>query len=368
MAVTTTTPRAAAGRRARRLLGSPLVDLLVGPHGIDRYLELIRPDMTISDARAEVIDVRRQTARTVTLKVRPNPAFGGFQAGQFVRLGVEIDGVRRTRTFSPAGSQHAPDGMIEFTVTQREGGLVSRHLRDRVGPGAILHLARAEGEFGLPAPPERPGRLVLISGGSGITPVMSMLRTLCDEEHDGQVWFQHFGRTEQDWLYRPEVEALAARRPNLHFSYLATREGGTRLGDGSIPIPLDADVAVCGPPALIEATRRLYAHAPERVIAETFTPPTRAPSPAGEAHVDGTLRFLASGTESPIAGGTLLEQAEAAGLTPEFGCRMGICHTCTCRKTAGAVKNILTGAVSDEEDEDIQLCISVPAGDVHLQL
>jgi ferredoxin len=86
------------------------------------------------------------------------------------------------------------------------------------------------------------------------------------------------------------------------------------------------------------------------------------------AAADGTLRFTRSELTAPIAGGTLLEQAEAAGLTPEFGCRMGICHTCTCRKTAGAVQNILTGEVSDEEDEDIQLCISVPAGDVALEI
>jgi stearoyl-CoA 9-desaturase NADPH oxidoreductase len=87
----------------------------------------------------------------------------------------------------------------------------------------------------------------------------------------------------------------------------------------------------------------------------------------GEA-ADGTVRFLRSERTVPIAAGTLLEQAEAAGLTPEFGCRMGICRTCKCRKSAGAVRNLLTGEVSDEEDEDIQLCVSAPVGDVALEL
>src|ERR1700694_2447437 len=90
----------------RRLLRSPLIDLLVGPHGIDRYLELIRPNLTVRDARAEVVAVRRQTERSVTLTLRPNRAWSGFRAGQFVRVGVEIDGVRRTRTYSPACSEH----------------------------------------------------------------------------------------------------------------------------------------------------------------------------------------------------------------------------------------------------------------------
>jgi ferredoxin len=55
-------------------------------------------------------------------------------------------------------------------------------------------------------------------------------------------------------------------------------------------------------------------------------------------------------------------------LTPEFGCRMGICHSCACRKTAGRVRNVRTGEVSAPDEEEIQICISVPAGDVELDL
>ena len=114
---------------ARRLLKSSLVDLLVGPHGIDRYLELIRPDLTVRDARARVVAVHRQTPRSVTVTLRPNAAWTGFQAGQFVRIGVDIDGVRRTRTYSPSCSQHRADGLLELTVTTHPEGLVSGHLQ-----------------------------------------------------------------------------------------------------------------------------------------------------------------------------------------------------------------------------------------------
>jgi len=177
----------------RRLLKSPLVDLLVGPHGIDRYLELIRPDLTVRDARARVVAVHHQTKRSVTLTLRPNAAWTGFQAGQFARIGVDIDGVRRTRTYSPSCSQHRADGLLELTVTTHPEGLVSRHLRHGLRPGQVLHLAEAQGDFVLPA--RRPERLVLISGGSGVTPVISMLRTLCDEGHQGDVAFVHYART-----------------------------------------------------------------------------------------------------------------------------------------------------------------------------
>jgi ferredoxin-NADP reductase len=343
----------------RRLLRSQFVDLLVGPHGIDRYLELIRPDFTIRDARAEVVAVRRQTERSVTLTVRPNRAWQGFRAGQFVRVGVEIDGVRRSRTYSPASSQHGADRRFELTVTAHPDGLVSQWLLGRARPGAIVHLGVAQGDFVLPR--SRPERLALISGGSGITPVMSMLRTLCDEGHGGEITFVHYARTAADWLYRSEAEALAARHSNVRVDFVATREGGERFGPRA---ELDgATVAVCGPPGLLEAVAS--AVDPARVLAETFTPPTLTVS--GDAAA-GTLRFLRSDRTVEIASGTLLEQAEAAGLAPEFGCRMGICHTCTCRKSAGAVRNLLTGEVSGEEDEDIQLCVSAPVGDVALEI
>jgi stearoyl-CoA 9-desaturase NADPH oxidoreductase len=338
-----------------RLLRSQLVDLLVGPHGIDRYLELVRPTLTVSDARAEVLAVRHQTARSVTLTLRPNAAWDGFRAGQFVRVGVEIDGVRRTRIYSPASSEH--EALLELTVTEHPDGLVSRHLVGNVTPGTIVHLGDAGGEFMLPRP--IPARLVMISGGSGVTPVMSMLRTLRDEGHTGEIDYIHYARTARDWLYRAEVEAI----PNVRARFVATREGGARLDRQALEGIEGAHAVVCGPPPLLDAARALFE--PDRLLTETFTPPSLT---VNGAAAEGTVRFLRSGREMPIAGGSLLEQAEAAGLTPDFGCRMGICHTCTCRKTAGAVRDMRTGAISAEEDEDIQLCVSVPAGDVALQI
>jgi len=355
---------------ARRLLGSPVVDLLLGPHGVDRYLELISPRLTLADARAEVVRVRRQTPRSVTLTLKPNAAWRGFQAGQYVAAGFELNGVRRTRTYSPSCSQHA-GRELELTVTEHPGGAVSGHLLRSARPGAIVHLAQAQGTFMLPQP--RPERIVLISGGSGVTPVLSMLRTLIDEKHDGQIRWLHFARTEADWLYRAEVQALAARHPDLRIAYRVTRGPAARRLDaqGLTSLVGDADdalAAVCGPPSLIEAVPEAWTQLggdAERVLSETFTPPRARVS--GDA-ATGTLHFLRSDRRAEIAAGTLLEQAEAAGLTPDFGCRMGICHTCTCRKAAGAVRNVLTGEVSDEENEDIQLCVSVPAGDVALAL
>jgi stearoyl-CoA 9-desaturase NADPH oxidoreductase len=358
---------------ARRLAGSSLLEALTAPHGVDRYLELVLPSLSLHDLRAEVLDVRRPTPRSATLRLRPNSLWRGFHAGQFVSLTVEIDGVRRTRCYSPASSQYAPRGELELTVRAHDHGLVSQYLYEEAHPGMVVELAQADGDFTLPA--SRPERLLLISGGSGITPVMSMLRTLCEESHGGPVMFLHYAPRERDIPYRSELEELAARHPNVRVAYVCTRESGGgprgRLTRAQLralePSHLESEVYVCGPPSLIAATRTLWSHEglQERVHSESFLPP-RLPAKTGES--GGSVRFAASGIEIAADGGTLLEQAEQAGLSPAYGCRMGICHTCTCRKLTGAVRNLNSGELSSGEEQEIQICVSVPAGDVELDL
>ena len=206
---------------ARRLLGSPVVDLLLGPHGVDRYLELISPTLTVTDARAEVVAVRRQTAAQRDADPAAQPRLGRLSRRP----------VRRRRRRDRRRAAH-PDLLPGGLGAPRRAAGADRHRAPRrsgLGPPAArgAHRSRsciwprAQGMFTLPEP--RPERLVLISGGSGITPVLSMLRTLVDEGHDGEIAFLHFARTEADWLYEPEVRALAARHPGLRVAYRTTR-------------------------------------------------------------------------------------------------------------------------------------------------
>src|SRR5277367_6030396 len=142
----------APGGLGRRLLRSSLLEALAYPHGVDRYVELVRPLLVKHDVRAEVTGTRRQTPKSVTLTLRPNENWRGLRAGQFVGLSVEIDGVRETRPYSPAGSEHA--GTLELTVSTHPEGKVSRYLRDHARPGMLVGLTRPEGDFVLPT--ERP--------------------------------------------------------------------------------------------------------------------------------------------------------------------------------------------------------------------
>src|SRR5207245_5156905 len=110
----------------RRLLRSSLLEALAYPHGVDGYVELVRPLLVKRDVRAEVAAVRHQTPKSVTLTLCPNENWRGQRAGQFVGVSVEIDGVRETRPYSPAGSQHAAGGALELTVSTHPEGKVSR--------------------------------------------------------------------------------------------------------------------------------------------------------------------------------------------------------------------------------------------------
>ena len=350
-----------------------LLDALTAPHGTDRYLEILRPTWSRNDPRAEIVAVERRGTGSVTLRLRPNASWGGFRAGQFIRVGIEIGGVRETRCYSPACSEHAK-GEIEITVRAHPEGPVSNHLHEHARPGMFVELSDADGDFVLPA--NRPERLLLISGGSGITPVISMLRTLRDEGHEGEIVFLHYSPSLATTSYDAELAAIAGPRPNVRIVHAHTRTPGSAELDGhltrahlehAIGDHSTADAYVCGPPALIEAVRAIYLDdgLADRLHVESFLPPTLA---IATDAAEGTISFAESGTAVANDGRTLLEQAEAAGLSPEFGCRMGICHTCTCKKTAGAVRNALTGEVSDAEDEDIQICVSVPVNDIELQL
>jgi stearoyl-CoA 9-desaturase NADPH oxidoreductase len=343
----------------RRVLRSPLVDLLTGPHGVDRYTELVAPTWTQGDARATVIAVRRQTPRSVTLTLEPNRAFPGFLAGQHINLSVEIDGRRRTRPYSPANAEGDP--YVELTIGRHDAGLVSTYLYDHARPSMVVGLDSVGGDFVLPA--QRPRRLLFVAGGSGITPLMSMLRTLRAEGSDREIAFIHYVRNAREACYADELAAMAGVK--VLYSY--TREG---VGDldgyfgaehlGTAMAEPDA-VYVCGPPALVDAVR---AHCPN-AQSESFVPPVFT-VPAGSS--GGRVTFIDTGVDVEDDGRPLLEQAEAAGLTPESGCRMGICHSCTRRKTSGVVRNLITGAMSTTEEEDVQICVSVPVGDVDVAL
>lgn len=359
----------------RRALASDLVDRLAAPHGVDRYLELVDPRWVVRETRAEVTAAIRQTPGTVTLSLAPTNAWTGFRAGQHVVVGVDIDGVVHQRCFSLAGSPHRADGTLELTVKANPAGRVSRHLVDHARPGMVLRLSEARGNFVLPTPAERSAHLVLVSGGSGATPVLSMLRTLVDEGHQGPVTFVHYADRLDDVCYLDHLRLLTDTLPGGRLLLGLTDQPdatdltghfGSRHLEVITDDPSSVQVYLCGPAPLMAAVEGAFDELglAERVHLERFGPP---PIDPGLDTTGGTVAFGRAG-RTVAASGTLLETAEEAGLEPVFGCRRGICGTCTTTKTAGVVRNVVTGEESAADAGPVRLCVSVPCGEVTVDL
>lgn len=371
--------RSRVGSTVRRGLRSRVVAALAAPHGVDRYLEHLNPMWTVHEVRARVVDVQHRTARSVTIRLRPNGTWNGFRAGQYVRFGVDVNGVLMQRFFSPASSAH-DTAEVEITVASNPAGTVSSYLRENARPGTVMTMSQARGVFSLPE--RRPQRLLLISGGSGITPVMSMLRTLCHENHAGRITFLHYAKSAREVVYGDELRELSRRYPNVevHKVFPARERGGDLHGPFGIGHLLEAapdfrtsPTYLCSGSRLRQAVRDLWAQQgiDDLLHTELFALDAACPASrnAGQVAIDqGVVRLSRSAVAVPAREGTLLDHAEAAGAKPRYGCRMGICHTCTTRKISGSVGNLLTGAVSDGQDENIQLCVSVPHGDVLLDM
>jgi ferredoxin-NADP reductase len=363
-------------RLGRRLLDTKFAESLVSPNPIERYVDLIDPLWSRRDVRATVTSIEWQTSRSATITLKPNSNWKGFEAGQHIGVTVEIDGVLTTRFYSPACSAERNTDRIELTVTAHPHGKVSRHLVENARPGMVVGLSPAEGDFVLPT--SQPEQILLISGGSGITPVMSMLRTLCERNYDRPVTFVHFARTLEDELYGIELKQIAREHPNVTIVHAFTREPEetrgafvghlTRKNLRAICSEFDrAEAFVCGPNALVDAAERIWDK--DGIAGRLHTEQFVLPEPVVVADdATGMIVCTGSGAEIENDGRPLLTQAEDAGLTPRAGCRMGICHTCICHVEQGSVRNVRTGEVKTVSNEMVQICVNAPVGDVTINL
>lgn len=359
---------------AGTLLRSRAVAALTSPHGVDRYLEQVNPMWAAHEVRARIVDVHREVdvpghPPVATITLQPTATWRGHRAGQHVQLGVEIDGARRTtRVFSVSSpdSRHGD----RFTITLRANTdtpgrqSVSRFLVERAAPGTMVHLSQAEGDFVLPD--RVPDHVLMISGGSGITPVMSMLRSLQRRTHRGRVTFVHYAQSPAHQIFAAELDEVRRSGHGIDVHLLHPELGDPALSpawlERLVPGYRDVPTWACGPAPLIEAVQAAY-DGSDALRVEYFKPPRVAAGPAG-----GEVAFSRSGRAAANTGASLLEQAEALGLRPEHGCRMGICFSCTSRKSEGTVRNVLTGEESSRPDEDIRICVSAPVGDCVVDL
>ena len=352
------------------ILRSKAVAALTTPHGVDRYLEQINPMWAAHDVRARLVDVHREVdvpgqPPVATLTFQPTSTWAGHRAGQFVQLGVEINGARRTtRCFTVSSADSRPGDRFTITMRANPDGQVSRFLVEEARPGQIVHLSQADGDFTLPD--RVPGHVLFITGGSGITPAMSMLRSLLRRTHRGRITFLHYAQSPEHQIFREELDELQTAGYGLDIHLVYPETGGRFFTpmelERLVPGFRDVDTWACGPAGLIEKVQAAY-EGSDKLRVEFFKAPA-----VSNGSAEGEVTFSRASSTVANTGATLLEQAEAAGLNPVFGCRMGICFSYTATKKEGTVRNVLTGETSSLPDEDIRICVSTPEGDCSVEL
>lgn len=334
---------------------------------INELLGSVEPTWSLTEIRARIIQVIRETPDTRTLVLRPNRLWPGHRAGQHVVVEVDIDGRRHLRAFSLSSPPSDP-GRLHLTIKRQPAGRVSRWCNEAAAIGDVVTLRRPSGDFVLPR--IVPQRIVMLSAGSGITPVMAMLRELRARTIDTDIVFVHSTRTRRDWIFAEELEQLATRWPRLDLRVCFTAHDGRLTRDDMDDLAASTRGAltyVCGPPDFLATARAAWREAgvEELLHHETFGMPRHAANHATTQAITTTQSgrtFLARKDEP------LLAAAEAAGLRPPHGCRAGICHSCLCRKVEGTIEDLRTGRISDEPGEQIQLCVSSARSPVTIEI
>jgi ferredoxin-NADP reductase len=334
---------------------------LTTPFLPDDYLTLLNPLWSTRELRGRIEAVIPETADAATIVVRPARGWASHRAGQYVRVGVEIDGARHSRTYSLTSPVSRTDGRFTFTVKAIPDGVVSNHLVRYAQPGDVIVLEPPQGEFVLPDP--LPAKVLFLTGGSGITPVMGMLRShrLVDVVHI------HGAPTESAVVFGAELRALRSSSYRLHEFHDDTI--GMFTFDQLDDVCADwreRDVWVCGPGPMMDAAEVHWKDAGRaaQLRLERFRP--RLLTDSGDG---GEVRFAKSNTAVDVDGSTpILDAGEAVGVLMPSGCRMGICYTCVVPLKAGRVRDLRTGEVHGDEGDLVQTCISAAAGPVELDL
>jgi stearoyl-CoA 9-desaturase NADPH oxidoreductase len=343
------------GRRLWRV-----AETLTFPRDPGHYLDMVNPLRAGADLRARVVEVRLETDEAVTLVLRPGAGWRGHVPGQYVRVGLDVDGVRRWRSYSLTSPPAAPDGHISITAKRVPDGIVSAHLAQDLRPGDLVHLDQACGDFVLTDP--APAKVLFITGGSGITPVMGMLRSGINRLHD--VVLVHSERSADAVIFGPELRDLAARGRLRLVEQHTDRDGHLDVPGLAALVPdlAERETWACGPSGLLDAVEQHWAGSglADRLHTERFRTALAEP---GEG---GTVRFAVSDTVIEADGATpILDAGEEAGVLMPSGCRMGICFSCVLPLRDGSVRDLRTGEVTTAAPGDgvlVQTCISAAAG------
>ena len=335
----------------------------------DDYLTLINPLWTTRELRGRVEKVVQETEDAATVVIRPGWGWSyDHSPGQYIGIGLQIQGKFHWRSYSVSTPPKRNGKTLAITVRAMPEGFLSEHLVNGVAPGTLIRLALPSGDFVLPDPP--PAKMLFLVGGSGITPVMSMLRTLSRRGSMPDVVLSYSSTTPDRMIFRDELEQLTEKHDDLTLHPRHTDTDGMLELDKHLdelcPDWRERQVWACGPGPMLDAAEEFWKQAglEDNLHLERFSL-----NLTGDGGEGGTITFQNSNKSVEADGATtVLEAGEEAGVGMPYGCRAGICHTCTVTMISGKVKDLRNGDEFDQDNEQIQTCVTVPVGDCTLNI
>jgi len=328
---------------------------------------------------ATLTRIKLETHDTKSYFFKPEKPLNQYKAGAHINIEFDANGQAVNRTYTLSSSPEltfdtASAEEFSITVKRVNDGLASNWLFENLVEGIEISVSQPQGSFVLPYQPA--GKLLMLSAGSGITPLMSMLRYLAQTGNRSNIIFLHYAQSDDDIIFHDELKQLTAAKENIttHFSvekinntsmvFSANEFYQGRINKEQlttiIPDVLEREIYLCGPQPFMKASVQILDQIkfkPSQLHLENFTADLNAATQLGYSAKLSFSSLNQSIQSSPSR--TILEEAEAAGLKPVSACRTGICRSCRCKKTSGTTVNLMTGEESNEAGDYILPCVSV---------
>jgi len=323
---------------------------------------------SVNRIKARVDQIQSESPSVKSFYLKPNSLWKGFLPGQHVEFRIPINGRIEVRSFS--FSSHPSDDHLRFTIKRIPGGRITNYLHDITRVGDLIEISDPYGDFVVHKGIQKN---LYIAGGSGITPILSHLRELEISGSKNETILLYFCRNSSEILFEEELRNIQI--PGFQFRIFLSEEENTRYGSGLFSnkilnhygIELNQfSIFLCGPAGLKDSVNKALKEG--AFNGNLYTEDFYFNRDTDILNEEKNVKLLFRTREEKVGNGTVLQSLLDKGIAVPFGCKAGICNTCSCIKSKGRVKDLRTGMISSDNKERIKLCTSIAMSDLELEI
>lgn len=340
-------------------------------HYFEPIIENYIPEYSLLHTKAKVENIYLERPDVINLILKPQKNWKGFKAGQFIQLGFEINGIVYQRIFSISSDEllYRKEGIIRCSIQKQEKGKVTPYLFEHLAKHSFVQISEAMGNFIINN--DLPSDVLFIAGGVGLTPILSILSS--NTNSDSSFVLMYYASKERPHLFVDELLEIKKLNSNIEIHLLDSNDIGFFSENHLLNFCNDFQkrkIYLCGPQAMDKLAHEVLEKLnveKSNIISESFT--AQKFSTLDTISKDIEIQLSISNRKLHVRNDkTILELLENNNEQPKYGCRMGICNQCKCKKTEGLVYNIHTKSISDSGEEFIKICSTLPIGNIKLAL